>query len=131
MARTTNRAHFARAALESVCYQTRDVLDCMREDSQIALSLLRVDGGMAANQWFLQFLSSQCNLTVQKPDDIETTAQGAAILAAIGCGLVDSLEALEKNWVCEKEFVAAKERDSVEKDYCGWRRALQMIKAGL
>lgn len=131
LARTTNRAHFARAALESVCYQTRDVLDCMREDSQIALSLLRVDGGMAANQWFLQFLSSQCNLTVQKPDDIETTAQGAAILAAIGCGLVDSLEALEKNWVCEKEFVAAKERDSVEKDYCGWRRALQMIKAGL
>ncbi|MCC5014955.1 MULTISPECIES: glycerol kinase GlpK [unclassified Legionella] len=131
LARTTNRAHFARAALESVCYQTRDVLDCMREDSQIALSLLRVDGGMAANQWFLQFLSSQCNLTVQKPDDIETTAQGAAILAAIGCGLVDSLEALEKNWVCEKEFVAAKERDSVENDYCGWRRALQMIKAGL
>lgn len=131
LTRTTNRAHFARAALESVCYQTRDVLDCMREDSKMALSLLRVDGGMAANQWFLQFLSSQCNLTVQRPDDIETTAQGAAILAAIGCGLVDSIESLEASWVCEKEFVAAKERDSMEKDYRGWQNALQMIKRGL
>ncbi len=130
LTRTTNRAHFARAALESVCYQTREVLGCMQEDSQMILSLLRVDGGMAANQWFLQFLSSQCHLTVQRPDDIETTAQGAAILAALGCGLVDSLEALEKNWVCEKEFVATTERSSMEKDYRGWQRALQMVKAG-
>ncbi|TAL57696.1 MAG: glycerol kinase GlpK, partial [Legionella sp.] len=60
LSRSTNRAHIARAALEGVCYQTREVLRCMREDSHLALSLLRVDGGMADNRWFLQFLADQC-----------------------------------------------------------------------
>ena len=86
----SNSSHFARAALESVCYQTRDVLTCMREDSGMILTEFRVDGGMAANQWFLQFLASLCGLVVQRPIDIETTAQGVAMLAAMGCGLVHS-----------------------------------------
>ncbi|CDZ79157.1 Glycerol kinase [Legionella massiliensis] len=129
LARTSNRAHFARAALESVCYQTRDVLTCMREDSGMELSLLRVDGGMAANQWFLQFLSSQCGLAVQRPVDIETTAQGAAILAALSCGLADSLEELQKSWSCQHEF-QPEDRESIETEYQGWQRALRMVKAG-
>lgn len=129
LARTSNRAHFARAALESVCYQTREILSCMREDSAMNLSLLRVDGGMAANQWFLQFLSSQCRLTVQRPYDIETTAQGAAMLAAIGCGLADSLDSLQESWVCEQEFLA-KDNESIEMDFEGWMRAVRMVKAG-
>ncbi|KTC78333.1 glycerol kinase GlpK [Legionella brunensis] len=130
LSRTSNKAHFARAALESVCYQTRDILNCMREDSQLDVSLLRVDGGMAANHWFLQYLASQCDLTVQKPADIETTAQGAAMLAAIGCGLVNSLDELQRSWECEKEFAPEGNLDSIEKDYSGWMRALAMIKAG-
>lgn len=130
LARTSSRAHLARASLESVCYQTRDVLSCMREDSNTDLSLLRVDGGMAANQWFLQFLSSQCDLTVQRPKDIETTAQGAAMLAAIGCGLIDSLDSLQKNWICEQEFAAENEKENIEANYQGWQRALKMVKAG-
>ncbi|CEK10918.1 glycerol kinase GlpK [Legionella hackeliae] len=129
LSRTTNRAHFARAALEAVCYQTRDVLDCMRDDSHLDVSLLRVDGGMAANQWFLQYLASQCGLTVQLPSDIETTAQGAAMLAALGCGLVGSLDALQKTWQCAKEF-SAEQTEVIEMDYSGWKRALNMVMAG-
>ncbi len=130
LSRTTNRAHLARAALESVCYQTRDVLSCMREDSGMPLSLLRVDGGMAANQWFLQFMASLCGLTVQRPDNIETTALGAAMLAAIGCGAIDSLESLQEKWVYEKQFVAMGDVIQMEENYLGWLRALRMVKAG-
>ncbi|ASQ45703.1 glycerol kinase GlpK [Legionella clemsonensis] len=129
LSRTTSRAHFARAALEAVCYQTRDVLECMRQDSRLDVSLLRVDGGMAANQWFLQYLASQCHLRVQQPVDIETTAQGAAMLAALGCGLINSLHELQKTWQCEKEFFM-EETEAIEREYAGWRRALRMVKAG-
>lgn len=130
LSRTSNRAHIARAALESVCYQTRDVLTCMREDSEMPLSLLRVDGGMAANQWFLQFLASLCGVIVQLPHDIETTALGAAMLAAVGCGAIDSLEALQQNWAYEKQFVAEGDLAKIEKNYLGWQRALRMVRAG-
>jgi len=130
LARTSNRAHLARAALESVCYLTRDVLSCMREDSNLPLSVLRVDGGMATNQWFLQFLASQCAMIVQRPADIETTALGAAMLAALGCGAIDSIESLQQNWVVEKQFNAADDRVTADKDYQGWQQALAMVKAG-
>ncbi|KTC92991.1 MULTISPECIES: glycerol kinase GlpK [Legionella] len=129
LARTSNRAHFARAALESVCYQTREIMACMRANSSMDLMLLRVDGGMAVNRWFLQFLSSQCKLIVQRPHDIETTAQGVALLAAIGCGLVDSLESLQESWTCEQEFFP-EINESIEEDFLGWQRALKMVKAG-
>ena len=94
------------------------------------LSLLRVDGGMAENQWFLQFLSSLCELVVQRPRDIETTALGAAMLAAIGCGAIDSLETLKEQWICEKKYMPASDRSSMDIDYQGWQRALRMVKAG-
>lgn len=126
LSRTTNRAHFARAALEGVCYQTRDVLECMREDCGMDLALLRVDGGMATNPWFIQFLADQCQLIVQKPRDIETTARGAASLAAIGVGLFDNLEVLANAW----EYECKPERPShqVEQDYQGWLQALAKVK---
>lgn len=130
LSRSTNRAHFARAALEGVCYQTREVLSCMREDSQLDLALLRVDGGMAVNQWFLQFLADQCQLNVQKPKDIETTAKGAAILAAIGYGAFDSIASLRNAWDVEKEFQPHRDIHQVESDFKGWKRALNMVKAG-
>ncbi|WP_347252431.1 glycerol kinase GlpK [Legionella sp.] len=129
LTRTSNRSHFARAALESVCYQTREIIACMRESSTMDLLLLRVDGGMAANGWFLQFLSSQCKLIVQRPQDIETTAQGAALLAAIGCGLIRSLDTLQETWICEQEFLP-EINEQVEYDFLGWQRALRMVKAG-
>ncbi|HAT1819888.1 TPA: glycerol kinase GlpK [Legionella pneumophila] len=129
VSRSTNRAHFARAALEGVCYQTRDVLTCMREDGQQDLTLLRADGGMAVNQWFLQFLADQCQLTIQKPKDIETTAKGAAVLAAVGYGLFDSISSVNKIWDVEREFQPSREKAVVEKDFRGWLEALAMVKA--
>ncbi len=130
LSRTSHRAHFARAALECVCYQTRDILTCMREDSGIALAQLRVDGGMAANQWFLQFLASLCGLVVERPHNIETTALGAAMIAAIGCGAIESLASLQNNWVCDQQFMAEGESTTMEGYYQGWKRALRMVKAG-
>lgn len=130
LSRSTNRAHFARAALEGVCYQTREVLSCMREDSSLDLALLRVDGGMAVNQWFLQFLSDQCQLTVQKPKDIETTAKGAAVLAAIGCGAFTSISELRTVWDFEQEFKPLRSIEQVDADFKGWSRALNRVKSG-
>ncbi len=127
LSRSTNKAHFARAALEGVCYQTREVLTCMREDSNLDLALLRVDGGMATNQWFLQFLADQCRLLVQKPTDIETTARGAAILAALGLGVFDSIAALKKVWNVEQTFQPNRAQEQVDEEYKGWQRALSSV----
>jgi glycerol kinase len=125
---STHRAHFARAALEGVCYQTREVCFCMREDSQFDLSLLRVDGGMAVNRWFLQFLADQCQLRIQKPKDIETTAKGAAVLAALGYGIFNSLDELNATWSVEQEFQTQRSLDEVEINYQGWKAALQKVR---
>lgn len=127
LSRSTKPAHFARAALEGVCYQTREVLACMRNDSQLDLALLRVDGGMAANQWFLQFLTDQCQLQVQKPKDIETTARGAALLAALGYGIYDSLTELNHLRDVEKKFEPIRSIEQVESDFFGWQNALQRV----
>lgn len=123
----SNRAHFARAVLESVCYQTREVLDCMQEDSNTNLERLRVDGGMSANSWFLQCLASQCALAVERPLDIETTAQGAAMLAALSSGLVDSLEDLEKSWHCETVFQPEK-NEALDVDFFNWKKAVKLLQ---
>jgi len=128
LSRSTNKAHFARAALEGVCYQTREILSCMREDSKISLSTLRADGGMAANSWFLQFLADQCQVKIQKPRDIETTAKGAAVLAGIGCGVYNSFKELERIWKSENEFISIREKREIEFDYQGWLSALDKIK---
>lgn len=130
LSRTSHRAHFARAALESVCYQTRDVITCMREDSGIIPSQLKVDGGMAANQWFLQFLSSLCGIVVGCPESIEATALGVAMLAALGSGAVDGLEIFLEQKRLGKQLLPVGDPMSIEADYQGWLRALKMVKAG-
>ncbi|MDR3442376.1 MAG: glycerol kinase GlpK [Legionella sp.] len=126
---STNRAHFARAALEGVCYQTREVLACMRDDSRLDLSLLRVDGGMTVNKWFLQFLAEQCQLQVQKPHDVESTSKGAALLAALGCGLFQSLDELQSTRDEAQEYNPELPRERVEMDYRGWQNALEKVVA--
>lgn len=123
----SNRAHFARAALESVCYQTREILDCMRNDSGINIPQLRVDGGMAVNNWFLQCLSNQCQLSVQKPGDIETTAQGVAFLAALGCGEINSLAEISALRQNEQEFLPENNEEQRERNFKGWLAALKML----
>lgn len=128
LSRITNRAHFARAALEGVCYQTPDVLHCMREDSQIDLSTLRADGGMAGNNWFLQFMANQCQLAVERPADVETTAKGAAILAGLGSGVFISCEDIGALDPYETVFKVTETKEQVESDYQGWLSALEKLK---
>lgn len=130
LSRQSNPAHFARAALESVCYQTREVLACMKEDSGIRPLALRVDGGMTSNHWMLQFLSSQCDILVQKPFNTETTGLGAAMLAAVGCGEISTLSGMTSAWECASELNPETDETTRETDYQGWLRALAMLRAG-
>ncbi|KTC97122.1 glycerol kinase [Legionella geestiana] len=127
LTRESNRAHFARAALESVCYQTREVLACMRDDAGFLPSTLRVDGGMAANGWFLQYLASQCGVVVQKPHDIETTALGAAFLAGLGASVIPSPKALMTQSMTEKEWMPLEGRAQIDRDFSGWQRAVKAV----
>lgn len=124
----SNRAHFARAALESVCYQTREVLGCMQQDSELPVTALRVDGGMTINHWFLQFLATQCGVLVQKPRDIESTGQGAAMLAASGCDEALSFADMQSSWVADCELLPGTDADRREQDFKGWLQALNMLK---
>ena len=101
----------------------------MGDDSNIPISILRVDGGMAANNWMLEFLASLCGIVVERPNCIETTAQGAAMLAAIGKGVMD-LEYVSKHWVCDARFKPMENKIKMDEYYSGWLRALDMAKVG-
>ncbi len=102
MTRDTGPAHLARAALESVCYQTYDLLTAMIADGTSAPSALRVDGGMVANNWLLQCLADITGVPVERPVNIETTALGAARLAGLASGVYDSLDAMSSAWQLDR-----------------------------
>ena len=95
LTRDAGPAHFVRAALESLAYQTRDLLDALKQDGAPQLSVLKVDGGVTANAWAMQFVADICEVVVERPAYQEMTALGAARLAAFGAGLIDDLEARE------------------------------------
>ena len=101
--RDTGIADFVAAALKAVCYQTKDLIKAI-EDEQIELGKLRVDGGMANNDWMLQFLSDLVDVEVQRPALVETTALGAAYLAGLQAGIFDSLEDITRQWQCQAQF---------------------------
>ncbi len=103
LTRDTGRAHLARAALESVAYQTRDLFRAMAEDG-VKPGTLRVDGGMSANDWLMQFLADILGIPVERPTVTETTALGAAALAALQAGLYGSLEDVAASWVLDRRF---------------------------
>ena len=98
LTRDTGIAQIVRATLESVGYQTYDLMVAMNRDSNASLKALRVDGGMVANDWFLQFLADLLEVPVERPRVIETTAFGAACLAGVQLGVFDSLEAINERW---------------------------------
>lgn len=101
LTRDTGIAEIARATLESVCYQTYDLMQAMSADGSLPLTALRVDGGMVVNNWMLQFLADLLNLPVQRPTMTETTALGAAFLAGLQTGLFNSFNDLEKAGNCK------------------------------
>ena len=127
--RNTSKAHLVRAALEAVCYQTRDLIEAMREDGQGEISRLRVDGGMVVNHWLMQFLADITGVTVERPAITETTALGAAWLAGLQCGLFDSLPQLSRRWRKERAFQPGRDEKSRDVLIAGWNEALQRVMA--
>ncbi len=123
--RGTTRAHIARAALESIAYQTRDVLEAMEQDSGQKLNVLRVDGGASANRLLMQFQADQLGVRVQRPVVQETTALGAAYLAGLATGVWSSPDDVCRNWAEDAAFDPVAERALSDAQYADWKRAVE------
>ena len=125
MTRGTTMAHIARAVIDAMAYQTRDVLDVMQAESGRSLSALKVDGGAAANNQLLQFQADLLGVAVRRPVVAETTALGAAYLAGLATGYWESLDDLRANWALDREFTPTIDRHQRDRLHRGWQRAVQ------
>jgi glycerol kinase len=128
LTRGTTRAHIARAALEAIAYQSRDVLDTMGEEAGLPVQTLRVDGGATANDFLCQFQSDILGQDVLRPSVTETTGLGAAYLAGVGAGIW-KIEELGDRWKLERRFAPALTPAAREEAYRGWRRAVERARA--
>ncbi|NLM43967.1 MAG: glycerol kinase GlpK [Clostridiales bacterium] len=122
--RGTRREHLIRAALESIAYQSMDILEVMKLDSGIDLKELKVDGGASSNDFLMQFQADMLNINIKRPIITETTALGAAYLAGLGEGVWKSKEELSKDWSLDKLFVPKMESREREEKYSGWKKAV-------
>lgn len=129
MTRDTGPAAIVTAGLQSVGYQTRDLVAAMQRDGVTALKGLRVDGGMVVNDWAMQFLADILNSRVDRPEVTETTAMGVAFLAGLQLGIYQSLDEIQKIWRCEKEFDPTMSTMTAEKLYIGWQKAVNGVQA--
>ncbi|MBI3786132.1 MAG: glycerol kinase GlpK [Deltaproteobacteria bacterium] len=129
LTRGVTRAHVVRATLESLAYQTRDVIDTMVAESGQPLSGLRVDGGATANNFLMQFQADVLATVVDRPKIIETTALGAALLAGMGVGLWSSAASLERVRQRDRLFKPAMKPENREALYQGWRRAVAAVRS--
>ena len=127
LTRDSGIAHIARAALESCVYQTQDLMDAMRGDGMEELQAIRVDGGMAVNDWFAQFLADQLGLPVERPAVTETTALGAACLAGLGTGVYGSTADIAARWRCERRFEPVGDAAARAARHAGWRDAVGRV----
>lgn len=124
LTRGTRKEHFVRATLESLAYQTKDVLESMIADSNINLKSLRVDGGMVKNNFLMQFQSDMLDVPVERPKIQETTALGAAYLAGIAVGYWESKEEIAELWQKERTFEPNCNEKERNKLYDGWKKAV-------
>ena len=127
--RGCEKEHFIRAALESIAYQTYDVLKAMEEDAEVSIEGLKVDGGASANNFLMQFQADILGARVYRPECIETTALGAAYLAGLAAGYWKSREEICENWQLEKEFVHEMPKESRKTLLKGWKRAVRCALA--
>ena len=125
LTRGVNKYHIIRATLESLAYQTNDVLQAMRADSGIELNALKVDGGACANNFLMQFQSDIINAPVNRPVCVETTAMGAAYLAGLAVGYWDSKEAVIKNWQIDRVFKPEMSDEDRSANVKGWNKAVK------
>jgi len=126
LTRDTGIKEIVTAGLQSVCYQTRDLIQAMEQDG-IKPASLRVDGGMVVNNWLVQFLADTLGVTIERPQVTETTALGAAYLAGLQAGAYDSLEQVAELWHNEARFDPAMKADTRERLYQGWQEAVQKV----
>ena len=124
LTRDTGKEHITKATLDSLAYQTRDILQAMEKDSGLSLQELKVDGGACANNYLMQFQSDILGAAVERPEVIESTAQGAAYLAGIAVGLWQK-EDIIKNRIIEEQFSPAMGSDTKEKLYATWQKAVK------
>ena len=124
----TTKEQMARAALESMAYQTRDLLEEMERNSGIKLKELKVDGGASQNDFLMQFQADILNCNVVRPKDIETTALGACYLAGLGCGIFESEDDIKKLWEVDKVFTPKMDEETREKLYSQWCKAVEKCK---
>ncbi len=128
LTRETTVAHVARAAVEAIAYQTRDVLELMRNDAGLVLSDLRVDGGASRNNSLMQFQSDIMNVRVRRPKITETTALGAAYLAGLATGFWESKDELAHQWLLDREFSPAMSEDERQSRYLRWMNAVERTR---
>jgi glycerol kinase len=124
LTRGTTRAHLARAALESMCYQTRDAVEAMREDAGTDIPTFRADGGAAANRWMMQFQADILGIPVEVPETLETTALGAAYLAGLATGFWQDKEELKSRWRLRRRYEPQMGEEERERLYPRWKEAL-------
>ena len=125
LTRGTTKAHIVRATLDSLAYQTRDVLGAMEADSGNRLAALKVDGGAVANNLLMQFQADLLGVPVDRPQITETTALGAAYLAGLATGVWASKEDLKKSWQLDTRFTPALDKKDADKLYKGWKKAVK------
>lgn len=125
LTRYINRNHIVRAALESICYQTREVLDAMEADSGVSLRSLKVDGGATANNFLMQLQADILGAEVIRPKIAETTSLGAAYAAGLAVGFWKDLDSLRSNWQADRFWQPHMDETARAAGYAGWKRAVQ------
>ena len=128
LTRGSTRAHLARAALESMCYQTRDAVEAMEADSGIDIPTFKADGGAAANRWMMQFQADILGTPVEVPETLETTALGAAYLAGLAIGFWESKEEVKSRWRLRHRYEPQMGEEERERLYGRWKEAVERSK---
>ena len=130
LTRATGPAEIAKATLEAVCYQTRDLLEAVTADGASPPQILRVDGGMVENDWVMQFLADILGCTVERPVVAETTALGAASLAGLKAGIFEGTDGIAQTWSSARRFEARMSEEERRERYDGWLDAVRRVRSG-
>jgi len=128
LTRGSNRNHIIRAALEAIAYQSKDLIEAMKEDSGLSFSTLKVDGGAVRNNFLMQFQADILNTDVLRPEITETTALGAAYLAGLAVGFWKDKENIVKNWKLNRKFIPNLSEELRNKYFKGWKKAVEKAK---
>jgi glycerol kinase len=128
LTRASTRKHVVRAAVESMAYQTRDIVEAVNGSGKISVSELRIDGGAARNEVMCQFLADMLGLRVVKPPYLEATAFGAAYLAGLAVGFWASQEEIREKWRVERVYEPAMDEARREELYTGWKKAVSRCR---